>query len=280
MDANRGCSSVYDPDGLAENYIDLLKKHLTRGIYRAPQPQRRSLRWMIYRPIGSLLARQGLQLVRTLDPAECADGRQYSSEAETMIGLRRLDNLHHCIRSVVQREIPGDLIETGVWRGGATIFMRGVLKAYDDSERTVWVADSFQGLPKPNPDAYPVDAGDKFWTMSGLAVSLEVVRANFAQYNLLDDRVQFLPGWFRDTLGSAPFDQLAILRLDGDMYESTMDALTALYPKLSVGGYVIIDDFGVMSGCQAAVRDFRAEHGIDTAIEPIDASGVFWQRKG
>ncbi len=160
--------------------------------------------------------------------------------------------------------MPGDFIETGVWRGGASIFMRAVLKAYRDTTRTVWVADSFQGLPKPDAKRYPADAGDRHWSYSELAVPLEVVKANFARYGLLDDQVRFLVGWFRDTLppGLARSGRFAVLRLDGDLYESTMDALTNLYPKLSVGGFAIIDDYGAVPACKAAVEDFRAQQGI------------------
>ncbi len=175
--------------------------------------------------------------------------------------------------------MPGDLIETGVWRGGATIFMRAVLKAYGDTSRTVWVADSFQGLPKPDARHYPADADDVFWALDVLAVSLEDVQANFARYGLLDDQVRFLVGWFRDTLPQAEIERLSVLRLDGDMYESTMDGLRNLYPKLSAQGYVIIDDYNSVPQCKAAVDEFRAEHGITEHIVPIDAQAVFWQRQ-
>jgi O-methyltransferase len=195
-----------------------------------------------------------------------------------MIGLRRLDNLQRCIEDVLRSEVPGDLIETGVWRGGATIFMRAVLKAYGVADRTVWVADSFQGLPKADPELFPSDAEDALWKAQELAVPLEQVRANFARYGLLDDQVRFLPGWFRDTLSGAPIARLAILRLDGDMYESTMDALKALYPKLALGGYVIVDDYGAVRGCRQAVNDFREAQGITEPIEEVDWTGVYWRR--
>ena len=112
-----------------------------------------------------------------------------------------------------------------------------------------------------------------------LAVPLEQVRSNFARYGLLDDRVRFLVGWFRDTLPEAPVQQLAVLRLDGDLYESTMDALKALYPKLSVGGYLIVDDYGTIPACRRAVEDYRTEYGITESIQPVDWTGVFWQRR-
>ena len=141
----------------------------------------------------------------------------------------------------------------------------------------MWAADSFEGLPKADPARYPVDTGDRHWRYRQLGVSLDEVKANFSKYGLLDDQVRFLVGWFRDTLPNAPIERLAVMRLDGDMYESTMDALTNLYPKLSVGGYVIIDDYALAS-CQSAVEDFRKKHGISEPIRPIDWIGAFWQR--
>jgi O-methyltransferase len=194
-----------------------------------------------------------------------------------MIGLKRLDNLQYCVSEVIRRNVPGDLIETGAWRGGASIFMRALITAYGDQNRVVWVADSFAGLPRPD-GRYPEDAGDRHWEARPFDVSLEEVKANFERYGLLDERVRFLAGWFKDTLPTAPIDRLAVLRLDGDMYSSTMDALRSLYHRLSPGGYVIVDDYGAIANCKRAVDDFRAEHRISEQIHPIDWTGVFWEK--
>lgn len=207
-----------------------------------------------------------------------AEGRDWPTLAHTMIGLRRLDNIQFCVEDVLARGVPGDLVETGVWRGGATIFMRAILKAHNVTDRRVWVADSFEGLPPPNPEKYPRDGGDQLHTAHQLRVSLEEVQANFCRYGLLDGQVRFLKGWFRETLPNAPIDRVAVMRLDGDMYESTMDALTYLYPKLSPGGYVIIDDHGAIPACRAAVEDFRKAHRVRETILTIDWTGVYWQR--
>lgn len=272
------------PAGPERLYLDLLKQSLTRSIgreqTRAIEFPKGSLWHLLYAPLRSLLAGVGLRLVRAavVDQQIRAEGRDWPSEAETMIGLKRLDNLQYCIEQVLQQRIPGDLIETGVWRGGASIFMRGVLKAYGDRARLVWVADSFCGLPEPDPSRYPADAGDRHHRVPQLAVSLEEVRGNFARYGLLDEQVRFLPGWFSDTLPRAPVNRLALLRLDGDMYGSTMEALTSLYPKLAVGGYVIVDDYGAVPGCRAATEDFRAQQGVTEPLERIDWTGVFWKR--
>ena len=268
----------------ARLYLDLLKKVLTRLIlpetFRPVDPHKGTAKRAMFAPFRKLLDSAGLELVRRFefDSERRVEGLDWPPDAETMLGINRLDHLEECVTDVLRRDLPGDLIETGVWRGGATIFMRAVLEAYGDRERTVWVADSFRGLPKPDRRQQD-DVKDAYWRKPLLAASLKDVRANFARYGLLDDRVRFLPGWFRDTLPSAPIERLAVLRLDGDLYESTMDALEALYPKLSVGGYAIIDDYSIVPGCKRAVDEYRARHGIDEEIVTVDWGCVYWQRE-
>jgi len=207
-------------------------------------------------------------------------GRDWPARAESMIGLKRMENIEHCVQSVLDDDVPGDLIEAGVWRGGACIFMKANLLSRGDTTRTVFVADSFQGLPPPDAALYPADTGDDLHTRSGLSVGAEVVRHNFERYGVLDERVEFLVGWFKDTLPSAPIDKLSVMRLDGDMYESTWQAIEALYPKLSPGGYCIVDDFGShQSQAGQAIIDYRKKHGIDDEIVDIDGFGAYWRRK-
>jgi len=205
-------------------------------------------------------------------------GRDRGGRGLTLIGMKRLDNIALLMNDVLQRHIPGDFIEAGAWRGGATIFMRAVLKAQGITDRRVWVADSFEGLPPPDEKAYPADKGMALNKDNLFAVSLQDVQDNFARFGLLDAQVRFLKGWFKDTLPNAPIDKLAVLRVDADMYESTMEALVSLYPKLSPGGYVIIDDFGCFEACAKAVKDFREKHGIRAPIISIDWTGAYWQK--
>src|ERR1700730_14839247 len=274
-----------EPEGL---YLELLAGCLTRTLlgygYEPAIPPRQPYERAVFSLVKRGFGARGIELMRrvNLDPNIRAEGRDWPREGETMIGLTRLRNLRDCIADVIRRGVPGDLIEAGVWRGGATIYMRAAVKAYGDTQRLVWVADSFQGLPPPDPVRYPDDAGDRHWEWSEvLGVSQAEVEANFRRYGLLDDRVRFLPGWFQDTLPDAPIDRLAILRLDGDMYESTKVALDALYPKLSPGGYVIVDDYKNpnLTGCKTAVDDYRAEHGIGEPTQDIDWTAVYWRRR-
>jgi hypothetical protein len=205
--------------------------------------------------------------------------------AHTMTPLVRLDNVEHCVVDVLERGVPGDLLEAGVWRGGVTILMRGILKAYGVTDRRVWVADSFRGLPAPDRERFPLEAQAHAGPVMTevyrhFAVSLDDVKRNFARYDLLDEQVRFLPGWFREVLPGAPIDSLAVLRLDGDYYESTMDALLNLYPKVSAGGYVIVDDYGenLWTHCRRAVDEFRERLGIRTELVAVDSKCVYWRR--
>jgi O-methyltransferase len=203
--------------------------------------------------------------------------RLWPRRAHTMLNVERLDNVRYCVETVLAENVPGDLIETGVWRGGACIFMRGILAAHGDATRNVWVADSFAGLPPPDP-RYPADADDRLYEIDELRVSADQVRENFRRYGLLDERVIFLEGFFAQTLPGIAAERFAVVRLDGDMYESTMVALEALYPKLSTGGFLIVDDYGIIPACRAAVRDFRDAHGVTEEIVTIDWTGVYWRK--
>ena len=124
----------------------------------------------------------------SMTASRAAQGRDWPARAHTMIGLKRLANLRMCVETILDDGIPGDLIETGVWRGGATIFMRAILKARDVTDRLVWVADSFAGLPAADTARYPSDEGITLHQFPQLAVSLERVQENFRRYGLLDDR--------------------------------------------------------------------------------------------
>jgi hypothetical protein len=233
---------------------------------------------LMKRALLNLIYGEHERKVKQFDERSRLEGREWPAMAHTMIGWARLENLQQCIEDILARGVPGDLIETGVWRGGAIIFMRAILKAYEVTDRCVWAADSFRGLPPPDAARYPADEGDICHTCPELAISLDEVRSNFEKYGLLDEQCRFLPGWFRDTLPVVPAERFALIRLDGDMYESTYVALENLYPKLSRGGYLIVDDYGALPACRQAVHDFRAAHDIREEIIPIDWTGIYWQR--
>ena len=247
----------------------------------APGPSRRLnevLGWVV-RAAGRLSG-QDLALVRRIAETDRREGGPWPLVGETMIGARRLDHLHACVERVLADGVDGDLVETGVWRGGAAILMRAILAVHGVGDRTVWIADSFAGVPPPDPDRHPPDAGYRLHRYRELAVSLDRVRANFERYGLLDAQVRFVPGRFRHTLPRLRGHRWSVIRLDGDLAEATMDALENLYPSLSPGGYVIIDDYGAVRACRRAVDDFRSQYEVHEPIEAIDSSAVAWRRAG
>jgi len=259
-------------------YLDLIRRNLTRYGMHERMPAWWPLRRRLSLKYNNILYPMFMR-ISPFGPRKRDLGLDWPAEAETMIGMQRLTSLQHCVETVLADDIPGDLVECGVWRGGACILMRAVLAAYGDETRCVWLADSFEGLPRPDPAKYKADKGIRTELAAGiLGVPEAEVRANFERYGLLDDRVRFLPGWFKDTLHDAPIDRIAVLRLDGDLYESTIQALDALYPRLSPGGFCIIDDYHAMKPCEQAVTDYRAKHGVSAEIVEIDGTGVLWRK--
>jgi hypothetical protein len=211
------------------------------------------------------------------DPERRFYGRDWPKTAVTMIGTARMRNLRRLVETVLAEDVAGDLLEAGAWRGGACIYMRGILAAHAVKDRNVWVADSFAGLPKPDEMLYPADSGDLHHTVDDLSVSLDEVKDNFKRFGLLDEQVAFLPGWFKDTLPQAPLERLSVLRLDGDMYGSTMETLQALYSRVARGGFVIVDDY-ILPACRQAVDDFREQRAINEPLHDVDGAAIYWKR--
>ncbi len=263
-----GPGPATDVARLRRAYLDLLKLALcdlvattTTSVFRAE--------------FGEVMARE----LSGPDLRTRAAGMDWPLHGLTMLGLARLDDLQRCVERVVLDGIPGDMIEAGSWRGGAAMLMRATLDAHDQTDRTVWVADSFQGFPAA-PHHAEGDGYDLHADLAGadfLAVPLGEVRSAFARLGLAEN-VNFVPGFFRDTLPALAGRTWSLVRLDGDTYDSVRAGLDALYPDLSVGGYVVIDDYHSLEECRAAVQDYRDEHGIEEPIEQIDWNGARWRR--
>merc|ERR1719419_1826416 len=197
----------------------------------------------------------------------------------TMIGDIALKSIKLMIQTVIRKNIPGDFLEAGVWKGGASILAKAVLKSYGvDKIRKVWVCDSFKGLPK---NRTPHDNA-KWERMKALRVNKTTVQQNFRKFDLLDENVKFVEGYFVNSLPKIRDDvtELAVLRLDGDMYESTMDILFNLYEKVTIGGFVIIDDWSIAS-CNKAIKEFREIHQITEELLPILKGSVryYWVKQ-
>jgi O-methyltransferase len=259
-------------------YLDLLKRCLVNTIYQD-------------RPIHPSGEPAEFDLAARLA------GQDHPGEAHTMIGLGRLDSLQELAEDVITRGVPGDFVEAGVGRGGAVIFMRGVLRAHGVADRVVWAADSFGEFPRSREagitrrsytSAYWDEmtrlarrepAGfQEFLAQVAAGNSYAEVRDHFDRYGLLDGQVRFLRGWFCDTLPAAGIKSIALLRVDGDLYDSTYQALRGLYPRLAPGGYVVIDDYHTFTECQEAVTDYLDEAGICPGLTDVDEACVYWRR--
>jgi O-methyltransferase len=206
-----------------------------------------------------------------------AKGADWPWSGLTMVGLTRLDDLQRCVESVVADGVDGDLIEAGAWRGGASILMRATLDSLGADERTVWVADSFRGLPPPDAERFPRDRELDLSSFDFLAVPVEEVRSYFTRFGC-EHGVRYIEGFFAETLPALRGHRWSVVRLDGDTYESTWLALESLYPDLVAGGYLIVDDYQLIEECRHAVDDFRREHRIAEPLEEIDWNGVRWRR--
>lgn len=259
--APRAAGPRPDAEGLRAAYLDLLKLALCD----LAGPSTASVSRLLD---GTLASRELSGEDRRLRSA----GLDWPLHGLTMIGLNRLDDLQGCVESVVRDGVDGDLIEAGAWRGGASILMRATLDSLGATERTVHVADSFQGFPA-------ADELEDLNAIDFLAVPVEEVRESFVRFGL-DHGVRFLPGFFEQTLPALAGTRWALVRLDADTYEATRAALEALYPGLAVGGYLIVDDYGVMDRqeCRRAIEEFRERHGIEDPLEQVDWTCVRWRR--
>lgn len=292
QDLKRRRGGLVPADGTNRGlYLDLLKRSLLNETYLDDELRIAYLRDCLQG--DETFDYAVLHEIRTRRPEALADlaasrrvGRfpqrniHRSGFSHTMMGRLRLDSLQACLDDLLARRIPGDLVECGVWRGGGCILMAGWLEAHGIRDRRIVVADSFEGLPEPShaSDAKLDLSKDKF---PELAVSLQTVQDNFAAYGLLDhDRLRFVKGWFRDTLGTAPSERIALLRLDGDLYESTRNILDPLYDRVSPGGIVIVDDYALPM-CRQAVEDFFAERNepVPETFQ-IDWTGAFFIKPG
>lgn len=226
-------------------------------------------------PDGTVVARE----LRGDELRSRAAGVDWPLQGLTMTSQRRLADLQACVRALVDDGVAGDVIEAGSWRGGSSMLMRATLDSIGEQERTVWVADSFQGFRRGAQDGDEGALGALLSAYDFLAVSEDDVRESFARLGL-ERGVRFVPGFFEETLPRLRDGRWALLRLDGDTYEATSVALRSLYGGLADGGFVILDDYGVAEECQAAVDDFRRERGIQDPLEVVDWTCVRWRRGG
>jgi O-methyltransferase len=216
----------------------------------------------------------------------------------TMVSLPRLANAYECVRSVIREGIPGDVVECGVWAGGCAGLMALAVRDAGDRQRRIHLFDSFEGLPQPSTkdgdavvSAYqgdkrnlPLDDGSgRLTPINACVAPLVLVHELFFHVlRISEDLVQVHQGWFQDLLPtvvqSGQLRTLAVLRLDGDWYESTRTCLVHLYPLVQPGGFVIIDDYGFFEGCRRAVDEYLATLSPRPDLIRIDSDGVYLRK--
>jgi len=277
------------PDPMRDRYLALLKRALVNLIYvdneqrlwllcgpdgpPAEPPSQTHMRDIRYREPAAYRALVDAKRIGTIV------NRQPGRYAHTMVGLHGLTHVERLAGRLFAEGVAGDFVDAGTWRGGCAILMRALQRAFGEVHRRVWVADSFTGVPPSTAEADLRDNVDLTEARyPWLTASLEAVRDNFSTYDLLDEGVRFLPGLFADTLADAPIGPIALLRIDADLYSSTMECLEALYDRVSVGGYVIIDDYAWLPSCREAVDEFRDRRGITAPIERINWTVIHWRK--
>jgi O-methyltransferase len=201
----------------------------------------------------------------------------------SMIGMPRLDNIQKLTLDCLSNNIKGDFIEAGIWKGGAVALMAAILNTTKTKNRRVIGVDSFEGIPPAKPDIYPADAVhigcEKIEIL--LNNSLEEVKGYINRMGLDDgNNIQLIKGWFSEVLPDLVRDgaKFALVRIDGDTYESTIQALENLEPCTSQGGYIIIDDYYSWDGCKKATQDYRLIKDITSPLITVDWTCVYWKK--
>jgi len=198
----------------------------------------------------------------------------------TMVTNKNLLTLHKLVQKVNRLNVPGDIVECGVWNGGSAAIMAlaDAQDVHNTKKRVIWLFDSFQGLPPATEKDVNVKRENYFagWNKGEIS-NVEQV---FRKLGLCLDRVKIVPGWFDSTLRTAAIDQIAVLHIDADWYESVKLVLDVFYEKVAPGGYIILNDYGTWRGCDQAVEDFFSEHSLTNIdiniVEPC--TGAYFRK--
>lgn len=196
--------------------------------------------------------------------------RKLAKGGYTMTTTRRGRTLHRLAADVAARRVPGDMVDCGVWNGGSTVLLSAGAPGRD-----VWAFDSFEGLPEPG----PLDGVESQGFQGECHGAEELLREAISRF-AHPERLRVQRGWFDETFPEAApeIEAVSLLHCDGDWYESVKLTLETFYPKLSSGGYVVIDDYGHWIGARRATDEFREHHKIDAPLIRIDYTGHYWQK--
>lgn len=188
----------------------------------------------------------------------------------TMCSNARLRGLHRAIRHVVEHGIPGDVVECGTARGGSAALMGLTLKQLGATERTLWVCDTFEGIPAPTPEDPDFRIAELY--TGAFVGTIDEVTASFRGLGILP-QTKFVKGLFDETLPMANIGPIAVLHIDGDWYASVKTCLENLYDRIVDGGVIQFDDYGYWGGARKAVDEFLASRSILPRLERLDYSG-------
>ncbi len=229
------------------------------------------------RPMGRYVPPSNAQ--RDFSPTEIEDYR--SVKAFTMTGPERIVSLCRAIEYIITNNIPGDLVECGVWRGGSMMAVARVLLRHGQTHRNLFLFDTFEGMPKPLSLDVTFDnqSGLKIWEKSRTSdhnnkfcyASLNDVEAAMTSTGYPRDKLHFVKGKVEETIPREAPAQISLLRLDTDWYESTRHELEHLFPRLAKGGILIIDDYGCWKGSQKATDEYIQKAKIPLFLSRIDA---------
>ena len=206
-------------------------------------------------------------------------------EAYTATSIERVYALKSAITYIIKNKIKGDFVECGVWKGGSCMLMAKTLVNEGEKERKIWMYDTFDGMTEPTDDDCEIETNisgsdllkntpkntDKFnmWAYA----PLEMVKKNMKKTMFPEERIHFIEGKVENTLGKVKPQNMSLLRLDTDWYESTKCELEQLYPLLSIGGVLIVDDYGHFSGAKKAVDEYFSKTNVKPLMNRIDYSG-------
>ncbi len=207
--------------------------------------------------------------------------------AFTMTSLERMHALWGAARHVASARIEGDVVECGVWKGGSSMLAALALRSAGDAGRTLWLYDTFAGMSAPTAadvDLAGRDAASDFASAAAkggwCAAPLDEVRAALAATGHPAERLRFVAGKVEETIPAQAPARIALLRLDTDWYESTRHELDHLWPRLSPGGVLIVDDYGHWRGARRAVDEYFSARADAPLLVRVDYTGRVGMKRG